>query len=146
MNISYKRATHTTILFGFLFFFIVGYFIIIGPSAYLNNKLHFAINALAIFLVMSSFIVMLLLTNKKERIFDERDLLIQRKANSVGLLLTSMYVFILSIVLFIVFRQDIFVHITWFWFIAYSTFAFAYFSCSFLIVYFYRIDEKSVIK
>jgi len=141
MNITYRRAVYTTFIFGFLFFFLIAYFIFTGPTVYLENKIHFAINALFIFLSLFSFAVMLFVTNNRDNIFDERDRIIQSKANSIGLIFTSLYVFLLCITLFTIYIDDSFVHVTWLWFIAYSTFAFAYFSCSLLIIYFYRIDE-----
>ncbi len=141
MNVSYKRSLFTAIMFGVFFLFIVIYFIIVGPAAFLESKIHFIINAIAILITMSSFAIMLLLTNKRKNIVDERDRNIQIKASSTGLMLTSMYVFILSIVLFIIHRSDGFINVTWMWFVAYSTFAFAYFTTSLLNVYFYLYEE-----
>jgi|LGOV01.1.fsa_nt_gb hypothetical protein len=141
MNVSYKRSLLTAIMFGLFFFFIVIYFIIIGPDAFLENSIHFAINAIVVAVTLISFAIMLLLTNRRKNIVDERDKNIQIKASSTGLMLTSMYVFILSIVLFIIYRNDGFINVTWMWFLAYSTFAFAYFVTSLLNVYFYLYEE-----
>ena len=141
MSVSYKKSLFTTIMFGLFFFFITTYFIIIGPDAFLENRIHFVVNAIVIAVTMISFVVMLLLTNRSKSIVDERDKNIQIKASSAGLMLTSMYVFILSIVLFGIYRNAGFINVTWMWFIAYSTFALAYFITSLLNVYFYLYEE-----
>lgn len=138
MNVSYKRALWTSCLFGFLFFFLILYFTILGPLPFLENKIHFLINSIVLFITMSSFAIMLLLTNKSDNVVDERDNSIQKKATSTGLLLTSMYVFLLAIILFVVYRNDVYIYVSWLWFIAYTTFAFAYFITSVLIIYFYN--------
>lgn len=141
MNVSYQKSVFTSFIFGFSFLFIVCYFSIVGPNEYLHNKIHFLINSIVILLSLSSFAIMLLLTNKKEKVHDERDNYIQKKATSVGLLITALYVFSLSIVLFIIYRDDQYITVTWLWFIAYSTFAFTYFSTSLLNVYFYKVER-----
>ncbi|MCK4552474.1 MAG: DUF2178 domain-containing protein [Tenericutes bacterium] len=138
MNKSYKRSLITCIIFGTLFFFLSIYFIIVGPNAFLANKIHFVINSIFVALAMISFTIMLLLTNNKEYIIDERDAHVQRKSYGVGLMISLIYVFLISIVLFIDNRNTGTVTSSWLWFIAYSTFAFSYFITSLIILYNYN--------
>ncbi len=141
MEIQYKRSLITTIMFGVLFVFLCFYFGVIGPTHFLDSKLHMLITSSVIGLFMLSFAIMLLMTNKRENVVDERDLLIQRKSTSVGLMVTAIYVFLLCIVVFVQNRNIGTVPVSWMWFLAYSTFSFAYFISSFLIVYLYNIEE-----
>jgi len=141
MNVNYKRSLITTILFGILFFYLIIHFAIIGPLEFQSTRLHMVISAAAILVVMVGFVIMLLLTHKKNRVFDERDQLIQKQASMVGLMLTSMFVFIFSIALFVINRDRGVIEVSWFWLIAYMTFAFAYFITSLITVYLYKVDE-----
>ena len=141
MNITMKRSIGTTIIFGIMFFFLVLYFIFVGPENFLLEKIHSLINAVVIALSMVSFALLLLLTNKKSNIVDERDLQIQKKASSVGLLGSLMYVFLLSISLFVIYRNQAVAPTSWMWFIAYSTFAFGYFFTSLMHIFMYQYEE-----
>jgi hypothetical protein len=140
MNTSYKRALTTSIIFGILFLFLTIYFVIIGPNEFLSNKIHFVINSIILAMTMIGYSLLLIFTNRKENIVDERDLFVQKKSYGTGLILSLMYVFIISIVLFITNRDIGTVSVSWLWFIAYSTFAFSYFITSFVIVYYYNRD------
>ena len=73
MNTSNKRALFTCIIYGALFLFLLLYFIIAGPNAYLNNKIHFVINSIVFVIALFSFGTMLIFTQKKGIIIDERD-------------------------------------------------------------------------
>ena len=137
MNTSNKRALFTCIIFGALFLFLLLYFIIAGPNAYLNNKIHFVINSIIFVIALFSFGTMLIFTQKKGIIIDERDNYVQKKSYGTGLLLSLMYVFLLTIILFVVNRNNGTIVVTWLWFIAYSTFAFSYFITSLIILYYY---------
>lgn len=141
MNINYKRSLITCILFGLLFFYLIIHFVIVGPLAFQTVRLHKIISVLVILMTMIGFAIMLLLTNKKEKVFDERDQLIQRQASMTGLMLTSMFVFIFSIVLFIINEDRGVLEVSWVWLIAYLTFSFAYFITSLITVYLYKVDE-----
>ena len=141
MNVHYKRSLITCVLFGILFFYLVIYFAIIGPIEFQSDRIHMLISAAVILAVMVGFAIMLLLTNKKERVFDERDRLIQKQASMVGLMLTSMFVFVFSIILFISYQDRGVLEVSWVWLIAYMTFSFAYFITGLLTIYFYKVDE-----
>lgn len=140
MNVSYKRSIATSIIFGILFCFLVTFFAVVGPEHYLDKLIYSIISSVAVLISMLSFALMLLLTNKKENIVDERDGVIQKKASSVGLIVSLMYVFLLSIVLFVAYRNEGVLNVSWMWFIAYSTFAFGYFFTSIIHVYFYHSE------
>ncbi len=137
MSISELRSRFIMFLSGFLFIFIVVYFLIVGPSNFLEEKIHLVINSIVVFVVMVAIAANVLITNKKTNIVDERDYTIQRKATSTGLLVTALYVFALSMILFISYRTIGFVNVSWMWFIAYSTFSFTYFITSFANFYLY---------
>ncbi len=141
MEIQYKRSLVTTILFGMLFLFICFYFGLIGPAHFLDSRLHLVITSTVVGLVMLSFSFMLVFTNRKENIVDERDYQIQRKATSTGLMMTAIYVFLVCIVVFVQNRNVGVIPVSWMWFIAYSTFSFAYFVSSSMIVYLYKVEE-----
>ncbi len=138
MNISEKRATYTSLIFGVLFVFLVTYFAVVGPSRFLDNKVHFVINSIVLFAALVSFLILMVTTNKSENIVDERDLLIQKKAFGVSIVVILLYVFLICIVLFIIYRSAETVIVSWMWFIAYSTFAFAYFTTSLTVLYYYN--------
>lgn len=138
MNISQKRAKLTCAIFGFLFIFLLAYLLIVGPNAYLSNKVHFAINSAVLALSLAGYGIVLLKTNKKENIVDERDYFVQKRSYGAGLVITLLYVFSLSIILFISNRQIGTVSVTWLWYIGYSTFAFSYFITSLIILYYYN--------
>lgn len=142
MNVSYKRSIITCIIFGLLFLYLVLLFSIVGPSDFLNNKVYTVISSIIIALSMIAFGLSILFTNKKSNIVDERDDYIQKRASTVGLLVSLMYVFLLSIVLFVVNRDAGSIDVSWLWFIAYSTFAFGYFFTSLVHVYlhYYEYD------
>ena len=99
------------------------------------------ISAMVILAAMLSFAIMLLMTQRKDRVFDERDQLIQKQSSMIGLLLTSMFVFIFSIALFVINRGRGTIEVSWMWLIAYLTFSFAYFITSLISVYLYKVDE-----
>ncbi len=141
MNTTYKGSLITMMLFGILFFYIVISFAIIGPDDYLSTRLNRVVNSLVILIVMLGFGYMILVTNKKSNIIDERDILLQKKATSVGLMLTGIIVFLITIFLFIE-NEDIgYVNVSWMWVIAYGTFSFSYFVTSTAMVVLYNRDE-----
>ena len=141
MNVNYKRSLITTILFGILFFYLIIHFALIGPLEFQTTRLHMVISGVVILVVMVGFVIMLLLTHKKDRVFDERDQLIQKQASMVGLMLTSMFVFVFSIALFVINKDRGLIEVSWVWLIAYMTFAFAYFITGLITVYLYKVDE-----
>lgn len=140
MNVSFKRSIATTIIFGILFVFLVVYFSVVGPNDFMVGKVHMVVSAIVITAALLSFALMLLFTNKKGNLVDERDNLIQKKASSTGMVVSMMYVFLLSIILLVVYRDAGVVNVSWMWFIAYSTFAFAYFFTSLIHVYLYNYE------
>jgi hypothetical protein len=89
---------------------------------------------------MVGYSVMLLFTNRKDKLVDERDYSVQKRSYGTGLILSLMYVFLISIILFMVNRDAGTINVSWLWFIAYSTFAFSYFITSFVILYYYNRD------
>ena len=141
MNISYKRSIITCVIFGILFIYLITVFGIIGPDKFLDSKIHMVITSVVIAIAMISFVLVILFTNKKSNIVDERDDYIQKKASSIGLLISLMYVFLLSIILFVINRNSGVIHVSWLWFIAYSTFAFGYFFTSLVHVYFHYYES-----
>ncbi|XFA98892.1 hypothetical protein ACAG96_08450 [Candidatus Izemoplasma sp. B36] len=138
MTVSYKRSLITCILFGFLFIFLSVYFYIVGPQAYLDTKIHFVINSIVFVLTFGAFITMLIFTNNKDYVIDERDAYVQRKSYGIGLLVSLIYVFLISIILFMDNRYTGTVNAAWLWFLAYSTFAFSYFITSLVILFYYN--------
>jgi hypothetical protein len=117
------------------------HFIIVGPNDFQTVRIHMLISIIIIFLGFVSFAVMLLLTKKKSNIFDERDELIQKKSSTVGLMLTGMFVFVFSMILYVYYSDKGSLEVAWVWLIAYSTFSFAYFITSLISVYLYVKDE-----
>lgn len=138
MSITNKRSIYACSMFGFLYFFLTIYFFIVKPDHFLDTRIHYVINAAVIAITMISFGLMLFLTNKKTNVVDERDFLIQIKATRSGVLGTIMYVFLLTIGLFVVYQDVGQVNVSWMYYIAYSTFAFAYFFTSMISIYYYR--------
>lgn len=141
MNKNYKRATYTMFLFGFLFFYLVIHFAIVGPADFQLDRINKLISAAVILVVMVLFAVMLIATNKKTHISDERDILFQKQASTIGLTVTGIFVFVLAITIFIINEDKRFVDVSWLWFIAYATFAFSYFSTSLILFILYKRDE-----
>ena len=141
MNVNYKRSLITAILFGILFFYLLAHFAIVGPLKFQTERIHMVISAIVIMGAMTGFAIMLLLTKKKDKVFDERDQLIQKQASMIGLMLTSMFVFVFTMILFVLNRDRGIIEVSWMWLIAYLTFSFAYFITSSLTVYFYKADE-----
>ena len=144
MSINYKRAKITTILFGFMFFGLLLDFGLVGPSNFVSNKINYAIVSIAIGLLFVFYAIMLLVTQLKKNIIDERDLLIQKQAGLTSLMLVALYVFFVGFALFLTYRNATSIPASWFWFISYSTFAFTYFITSFLIVYLYIRDNAQI--
>ncbi|GEM_PF-2405267 len=140
MNIQFKRAIITMGLFAALLLFLVIDFAVVGEDGFLERG-NFVMTAVIIFLTMAVFFLMLLVTNKKDNIVDERDNAIQQKATSVALLVTTMFVFLVCITLFIANENVGSIHISWTWLLAYLTFAMAYFSSSAIIVLLYGLDR-----
>lgn len=139
MNITLKRAWITTGIFGSLFLFLVVYFLIIGGENFLDKQVHIVLCSLLVAIALISFGALMFFTNKKSNIVDERDYTIQRKASSVGLVLSLMYVFLVSMVMFVIYEADLYLPVGWLWFIAYSTLSFGYFITSLVhILYYYK--------
>lgn len=140
MNVQFKRAIITMGLFAALLLYLVVDFALVGEEGFLERG-NFLMSAIIIFVTMTTFFVMLLVTNKKQNIVDERDNAIQQKATSVALLVTTMFVFLICITLFIANEDVGSIHISWTWLLAYLTFAMAYFSSSAIIVLLYGLDR-----
>ena len=94
-----------------------------------------------IFIIMVSYYVMLLITGKQDRIIDERDILIQKQATSIGMTLTAMVILITAITLFVTNEDRGVVDVSWMWLFGFGTFAFTYFITSLMIVIIYKSDE-----
>ena len=141
MNVNYKRSSITCIVFGILFFYLIIHFAVIGPLEFQSERIHMVIAAAVIIVAMASFAIMLLLTNKKDKVFDERDSLIQKQSSMIGLMLTGIFVFLFSIILFINYQDRGVLEVSWLWLIAYTTFSFSYFITSLISVYLYIRDE-----
>ena len=138
MNITQKRAVFTTTIFGIYFLFLLLFFLIVTPERFLIGHTYILISAIFFFIALIFFAGMMITTNKKDNIIDERDLFIQQKASSTGLISTLIYVFILSIILYLVYESISVLPVSWVWFIAYSTFSFSYFITSLSHLYYYH--------
>jgi uncharacterized membrane protein len=136
MNIELKRSIFTMILFCTLFLFITIDFAILGPSSFLS-KPNTIIVAGMVLLVMLSFFYMLYQTKSTRMVIDERDKWIQLKASTTALQLTVIYVFLLAIVLYIIYEDTGNLPVSWMWFLAYSSYAFAFLSTSSVSVLLY---------
>jgi len=141
MNEKKEKALIISIAFGFVFFFLIIYFTMVGPLEFQTGSQHIAISSFVILLVMLTLMTYLFVTRKRNAVFDERDQLIQKQASMIGLSLTSMFVFVLSIMIFALNRDRGVVEVSWFWFIGYTTFAFSYFITSTITVYLYKRNE-----
>lgn len=141
MTTTYKRSLITMILFGILFFYIVISFSIIGPEDYLSTRLNRVVNSIIIFLVIFGFGLTMLITNKTSNIIDERDILIQKKATSRGMMLTGIFVFLITMYLFVQNEDLGTVNVSWMWVIAYGTFSFSYFVTSTAMIVLYNRED-----
>lgn len=137
MNKQQKRAIYTMILFGLLLIYLVLNFTIVGVDNFINRT-NLLITSGCILLTGIGFAYMLYATNKKNAIIDERDDQIQLQATNIGIILTTMFVFILMIGLFIGYEEEGQVPVSWMWFTAYTTSVFSFFSTSSIIVILYR--------
>jgi uncharacterized membrane protein YidH (DUF202 family) len=142
MNLQWKRASYTLLLFGILFLFLVVDLIVIGIDNYLNRG-HFLLVAAMILVTMIVYFFMLYQTKNSDHLIDERDNVIQQKATSVALMITVMFVFLVSIGLFLVYENDGSLPVAWLWIQAYLTYTMAYTSSSFITVVLYRRDNVS---
>lgn len=138
MNVTHKRAKFTANLFGFLFFFLVIYFIIVGPEDFVSNNIHYAINSIVFIVCFFIYGYYLQKTNKKTNYVDERDTSIQKKSYGASMIITLIYVYSICTILWMINRDGNVVLVSWLWFIAYSTFACAYFVTSSIILYHYN--------
>jgi hypothetical protein len=129
------------ILFGILFFYIVISFLVIGPEDYLSTRLNRVTNSIIIFLVILGFGLTMLITNKASNIVDERDTLIQKKATSTGMMLTGIFVFLITMYLFVQNEDLGTVNVSWMWVIAYGTFSFSYFVTSAVMIVLYNRED-----
>lgn len=141
MNIGYKRSLVTMILFGILFVYICLSFAIIGPEDYLSTRLNRIVNSVLIAVVIIGFGFMMLVTNKKSNVVDERDLILQKRATSIGMMLTGILVFLVAIFLYVKNESLGVVDVSWMWVIAYGTFSFSYFVTSTAMIVLYNLDE-----
>ena len=141
MTTTYKRSLITMILFGILFFYIVISFLVIGPEDYLSTRLNRVTNSIIIFLVILGFGLTMLITNKASNIVDERDTLIQKKATSTGMMLTGIFVFLITMYLFVQNEDLGTVNVSWMWVIAYGTFSFSYFVTSAVMIVLYNRED-----
>lgn len=141
MNTMYKRSFFTMVLFGILFIYICLSFAIIGPENYLNSKNFILIHSIIIGLVLIGFVIMLIKTKNGKSITDERDILLQKQATVSGMILTSIFVFVIAIILYETNRENGYVNVSWLWVIAYGTFSFSYFVTSAVLIYLYKKNE-----
>lgn len=142
MNIQYKRAIVTMILFGTLFLFLVIDFAILGTEGFMNRT-NFLATSLLIFVVMVVFMGIMFKTERSDSVVDERDTQIQTKATNIALILTTMFVFLFCLSLFLGYEDVGNVPVSWLWLLAYLTFSVAYFSTSTIIVLMYWKDNAT---
>lgn len=141
MNITYKRAVITSLLFGVDFVLIFVLFFTVGLYG-IKNFSYFLVSAsILITITYVSYGFIVVSTNKKENVVDERDYHIMHKASTSAIILTLLYIFLFTIILFITNENEGNVNVYWLWLIAYSTFNFGYFIMSLLIVILYKKDK-----
>jgi hypothetical protein len=137
----YKKSIVSTVLFGFLFFFFIIYFIVVGQESFMTKRIHNIITSSLILIVFSSYYVFLKMSSKKEQIVDERDLLIQKQATSIGMTITAMLIFITAITLFVLNEDRGVIDVSWMWLFAFGNFVFTYFITSLSILLIYKNNE-----
>jgi len=103
-----------------------------GPATYVDDRTRIVLGAAALGLAFVAHFVMLWRTRARggDRpvLSDERDERIARRANGVALVVSLVYVVLLSIVLYEVHHDSRLVPVGWMWFVAYSTAMMGYLS------------------
>ena len=110
-----------TVAVGFgLVFFLNG-----GAASYADDSIRMLIAAVILGAGFISYVSMLHLTREKEDdkalIRDERDLEIARQANEIALVAVLVFVFSVSITLFLSYETAGNLPVGWMWFLAYAT-------------------------
>ena len=141
MNLNIKKSLAVSVMFGFVFFFLIIYFAVVGPLEFQSGSIHIIISSIIILIAMLGLGIFLFIIRKEKLLFDERDQLIQKQASMLGLSLTSMFVFLLSIIIFVVNRDRGVVEVSWFWLVGYTTFSFSYFITSIITLYLYVVND-----
>ena len=105
-----------------------------------NRTKTLLITALFFIGYVGNTILWIIFRKRKNKIVkDERDDYISLKSISAGFITTGVYIFILSISLYIIYENVGSVPIAWVWFIAYSLFVVSYLSTSaFSLIYYYK--------
>ena len=110
-----------TVAVGFgLVFFLGG-----GAASYADDSIRMLIAAVILGAGFIGYVSMLYLTREKEDdkalIRDERDLEIARQANEIALVAVLVFVFSVSITLFLIYETAGNLPVGWMWFLAYAT-------------------------
>ena len=110
-----------TVAVGFgLVFFLSG-----GAASYADDSIRMLIAAVILGAGFIGYVSMLYLTREKEDdkalIRDERDLEIARQANEIALVAVLVFVFSVSITLFLIYETAGNLPVGWMWFLAYAT-------------------------
>ncbi len=110
-----------TVAVGFgLVFFLSG-----GAASYADDSIRMLIAAVILGAGFIGYVSMLHLTREKEDdkalIRDERDLEIARQANEIALVAVLVFVFSVSITLFLIYETAGNLPVGWMWFLAYAT-------------------------
>ena len=110
-----------TVAVGFgLVFFLSG-----GAASYADDSIRMLIAAVILGAGFIGYVSMLYLTREKEDdkslIRDERDLEIARQANEIALVAVLVFVFSVSIILFLSYETAGNLPVGWMWFLAYAT-------------------------
>ena len=140
MNVQYKRARITMILFGAMLLFLVVDYAIVGTTRFMNRG-NFLLTSFLVSIVFIVFFVNMYRTEKTKEIVDERDKEFQSKAVNISLIITLMFVFLFCMSLFVVYKDAGVLPVSWIWLLAYLTFSFAYFLTSTIIVVQYWRDN-----
>jgi hypothetical protein len=135
MTQSRKRALFTLIIWGLVFIsFALVFFIGGGPKMFSEVKWRRGVSAIPIALGYLLYYLMLYLTRDKTGnasvLRDERDEIIQNKANSSAFILVLIITFIFSLTLFEKYHDEGMVPVAWLWFMSYSIICIGFISAS----------------
>jgi len=133
-----KRAFYTMIISGLLLLYLVTDFIITGVDGFLERT-NFLATSAVILIAMIGFGVLIYVTSKSNEVTDERDNSVMLKASNNAIIVITMFVFVLMIGLYLVYEEAGLIPVSWAWFVAYVTFAFAYFITSIITVVLYKV-------
>ena len=124
MSQARRRVVFNLIIWGvvglsFLTFFVIGG----GPASFVSDRWRILLTAVAVLTGFLATAGMLWQTRVRAGpiLCDERDVRVARRANGAALIITLVYVYVLSLVLFEMHHDGALVPVGWMYFLAYST-------------------------